>query len=471
MSDLPHVVEIPFLDPLTAFAAFAEEPFAVFLDSALAGERGGRYSFIAVEPFETLLSKDGRIEQAGGSFAGDPFEALRGELARHSMETVAGIPPFQGGAAGYFAYDLCHHLEKLPKLGPEEPAFPDLVVGLYDAVVAFDNLERRAWIVSSGYPEREPEARERRAKARAEAIRARVGAAPGASFPGERARDAPGWTSPIWHADCERRAYEAKVGRVIDYIYAGDIFQANLSREIRARLPAGLHPFRLYARLRALNPAPFAAYLGFGEVAIASSSPERFLRVSDGWVETRPIKGTCRRGETPERDRELAQSLLASEKDRAENVMIVDLLRNDLSRVCRAHTVEARELCVLETFATVHHLTSTVVGRLNPRATPVDLLRAAFPGGSITGAPKIRAMQIIAELEGRPRGPHFGSIGYIGFDGAMDSNIAIRTVAIKDATMTIRVGGGIVADSDPGREFEETEAKAEALLRAAESPD
>jgi para-aminobenzoate synthetase component 1 len=266
-----------------------------------------------------------------------------------------------------------------------------------------------------------------------------------------------------------RPGYEAAVAQVIDYIYAGDIFQANLTQRFRAELPAGLTPFTLYRRLRQLNPAPFAAYLEFGEVVIASSSPERFLSVRDGRVETRPIKGTRPRGRSPAEDQALMRALLASEKDRAENVMIVDLLRNDLSRVCRDASVAVPELCICEAFATVFHLVSTIVGELEPGNSALDLLKASFPGGSITGAPKIRAMEIIAALEPTQRGPYCGTIGYIGFDGTMDSNIVIRTYALSGSTVTFQAGGGIVADSDPAEEYEESLAKARALIDALSS--
>jgi para-aminobenzoate synthetase component 1 len=247
---------------------------------------------------------------------------------------------------------------------------------------------------------------------------------------------------------------------------AGDIFQANLSQRFRARLPAGIAAFDLYRRMRQVNPAPFAAFVKAGDVAVASASPERFLSLRDGRVETCPIKGTRRRGATPVQDRLLAEALLASEKDRAENIMIVDLLRNDLSRVCRDGSVAVPRLCGLESFATVHHLVSTVTGELRPGKGAVDLLAACFPGGSITGAPKIRAMEIIAELEPTRRGPYCGSVGYIGFDGNMDSSIIIRTYGIKGDEVVFQAGGGIVADSRSGDEYEETLAKARALIAA-----
>ena len=264
-----------------------------------------------------------------------------------------------------------------------------------------------------------------------------------------------------------RAGYLDAVARVIEYVYAGDIFQANLSQRLQAPL-AGT-PFELYRRLRQRNPAPFAAYLDFGQVVVASSSPERFLRVDDGRrVETRPIKGTRPRGVGPEHDAALALALAESDKDMAENVMIVDLLRNDLSRVCQPGTVRVPELFALEHYQTVHHLVSTVVGELAPGHDALDLLRAAFPGGSITGAPKVRAMQIIAELEPTQRAVYCGSIGYVSITGALDTSIVIRTYLVVGRDVYFQVGGGIVADSDPAQEYRETLDKARGLIAALE---
>jgi para-aminobenzoate synthetase component 1 len=254
------------------------------------------------------------------------------------------------------------------------------------------------------------------------------------------------------------------VRRAIDYIEAGDCFQVNLSQ--RLLTPARLHPLRLYERLRRRNPAPFAGYLDLGDFVVLSASPERFLRVTDGWVETRPIKGTRPRAHTPAEDEAAAAELLHSAKDRAENVMIVDLLRNDLGRVCRYGSVQVPEVCRLESYPFVHHLVSQVRGRLREDRTPVDLLRAAFPGGSVTGAPKVRAMEIIAELEPTARGAYCGSLGFLGLDGSMDSNLLIRTFTQGRGWLQFPVGGGIVADSTPEAEYEETLHKAAGLLRA-----
>jgi para-aminobenzoate synthetase component 1 len=453
--------EIAWLDLLAAFAAVQDLPRPAFLDSAREDPRLGRWSYVAADPFLVLTSKDGRITLGERSFTGDPFTVLQRALAHYRLDHDPALPvPFQTGAIGYFGYDLCHHLERLPHPAQDDLAFPDLAIGFYDTLLAFDLLERRAFALSSGWPETTPLAAMHRRRARLDWLLGRVGGAQPPAAP-------PSTTGEVAiRSNFTRPAYEAGVQRVVDYILAGDIFQANLSQRFLAELPAGLSPFQLYLRLRRRNPAPFAAFLDLGEVTIASASPERFLERRGTHVETRPIKGTRPRGATLEEDERLGRELLASEKDRAENVMIVDLLRNDLSRVCRDHTVLTPEICVLESFATVHHLVSTVTGELKDGLDAVDLLRATFPGGSITGAPKIRAMEIIAELEPTRRGPYCGAIGWLGADGWMDTSITIRTYAIKDGRVAFQAGGGIVADSEPEAEYEETLDKARALIEA-----
>ena len=453
--------EIPWLEPLAAFEAVRGLAWPVFLDSARVDGRLGRWSYVAAEPYLTLVSKDGRIVSGERSFTGDPFAALQRAMAHYRLDHDPALPPpFQTGAVGWFGYDLAHHLERLPHPAADDLAFPDLALGFYDTVLAFDGVAKRAWLMSSGLPETTPLASMNRRRARADrfaGLLARAGATPLPPAPAGEVAIGSNFTRP---------AYEAAVARVVEYILAGDIFQANLSQRFLADLPPGLDAWGLYRRLRQRNPAPFAAFLDTGAVQIASASPERFLELRGRQVETRPIKGTRPRGATPEADEALGRELLASEKDRAENVMIVDLLRNDLSRVCRDHTVLTPEICVLESFATVHHLVSTVTGELRPGLDAVDLLRATFPGGSITGAPKIRAMEIIAELEPTARGPYCGAIGWLGADGWMDTSITIRTFAIREGRVAFQAGGGIVADSDPAAEYEETLAKARALLES-----
>jgi para-aminobenzoate synthetase component 1 len=463
--------EIPFIDPLRVCAAMGDLPGLVFLDSARADRRLGRWSYVAADPFIVLTSKDGRIrlttmprEGEGSdpeerSFTGDPFTVLQRLLRACPLQTDPDLPPFQTGAVGWLGYDLAHHLERLPSPETDDLRFPDMMLGFYDAIAAFDVIEGRAWLMSSGLPEIAPEARMHRRRARLEMLEKQVLQAP--EMPPVSTVSA----SPV-SSNFTRPDYEAAVARVIEYILAGDIFQANLSQRFRTELPDSLSPLDLYRRVRDRNAAPFAAFMTFGEVAIASASPERFLSLTAGRVETRPIKGTRPRGSTPEVDAGLAAELLDSEKDRAENVMIVDLLRNDLSRVCREGTVQTPEICTLESFATVHHLVSTVVGTLRDGADAVDLLRATFPGGSITGAPKIRAMEIIAELEPTRRGPYCGALAWLGLDGSMDSAITIRTLAIRGRQVAFQAGGGIVADSQPAAEYEETLVKARALLAA-----
>jgi len=453
-----HHEPLRWVEPHQLFAGLAHEPFALFLDSATAGPANhpalhGRWSFIALDPFETL----------NGGHA--PFAELRAKLALYAGEKpVADLPPFTGGAAGFFGYDLAHHLEKLPPavapFAQDDQHLPQLALGFYDLVIAFDMVTRRATLFSSGLPETDPAARKARAKQRAGNLVARINAL---NMPAKSVSlSAPRSVT----SNFTREAYESAVARIIAYIRAGDIFQANLTQRFETKRQTDETPYDLYLRLRDISPAPFSAFFNFGDGALVSSSPERFLVARDGQVETKPIKGTRPRGKTQDEDQRLAAELLASEKDRAENVMIVDLLRNDLSRTCDDNSVTVEKLCALESFANVHHLVSTVRGKLREHATPLDLFMGAFPGGSITGAPKLRAMEIIAGLEPTTRGPYCGSIGYMSFDGAMDTSIAIRTMIVKGDRITFQAGGGIVADSDPASEYEESLTKARAMLAA-----
>jgi para-aminobenzoate synthetase component 1 len=347
-----------------------------------------------------------------------------------------------------------------------------LWLGLYDVVIAFDHQTEQAWIISQGFPEHDPLRRRRRAKARAAEFGRCLATAHrtflstlNASLPAENlspqfpVRGINGLTSNF-----SQDGYLAMIRRGIEYIFAGDVFQVNLAQ--RLMYPASDDSVSLYLRLRERNPAPFAAYFDLGTFQIVSASPERFLQVSDRHVEARPIKGTRRRAIQSEADQLAGMELLTSEKDRAENVMIVDLLRNDLSRVCEPDRVIVSELCRLERYQFVQHLVSVVHGALREEFGPLDLLRAAFPGGSVTGAPKIRAMEIIAKLEATARGAYCGALGYIGFDGTMDSSILIRTITAARGWWQFPVGGGIVAQSDPEREHQETWDKAEGMLQA-----
>ncbi|HEV3203152.1 MAG TPA: aminodeoxychorismate synthase component I [Gemmataceae bacterium] len=468
----------PGTDPWELAQRLAALPHFLFMDSALKHPHLGRYSFITADPFQWISSRGSRTVISGEGRVVEeinPFAVLAESIRRYQSESIPGLPPFQGGAAGLFGYDLCHHLERLPRPKFDEFQTPDLAVGLYDWTLAFDLVDNRAWLISTGFPETEPRRRRARAVRRLAEVKKylRDGDAAGTSrgspfqeklavqdlAPQFPVADIPGLLSNF-----NRETYLQTVRRIIDYIQAGDCYQVNLAQ--RLLRPATVEPLELYGRLRERNPATFAAYFNLGDVIIASSSPERFLRVENNAVETRPIKGTRPRGQTPPEDRARIQELLASAKDRAENVMIVDLLRNDLGRVCRYYSVRVPAVCRVETYPFVHHLVSEVRGQLREGLTPLDLLRAAFPGGSVTGAPKIRAMEIIAELEPSARGPYCGSLGYIGFDGTMDTNILIRTFTAGRGWFQFPVGGGIVADSLPEHEYQETWQKAQGLLRA-----
>ena len=374
---------------------------------------------------------------------------------------IPELPPFQGGIAGLFGYGLGRAIERLPEPEFDEFAVPDLAVGIYDWVVSFDHGSGRAWIVAHGD---DAEVAVRTVMEALEAPTIMLNS-PKSKRMAIRTASRPLPNHPSLLSNFTRDEYESAVSRTIEYIRAGDVFQVNLSQ--RLLTPLGEHPLDLYGRLRACNPAPFGGYFDLGDFAIASASPERFLALSaDGQVLTRPIKGTRRRGFNPAEDFALRDDLQASEKDMAENLMIVDLLRNDLGRVCEYGSVRVERLFEPESYATVHHLVSEVRGQLRNGIGPIELLRATFPGGSVTGAPKIRAMEIIAELERVARGPYCGSLGWIGFDGEMDTSILIRTMTCGRGWVQFPVGGGIVADSDPAREYEETLYKAEGMLRA-----
>jgi para-aminobenzoate synthetase component 1 len=469
----PLVEELtPVPDPARCCEQLEGLPYRIFLDSAATATRLGRYSFLTADPIDV-------IQRKGSSAA---LDEVRSRLAPFRVGPVIGLPPFQGGAAGYIAYDWGLTLERLPAPRFDDLALPDVVLGIYDWVVAWDHVASRAWLISTGMPETRSEARAARAVERARIIRERLQVGPVLSAFARRGSDrlsptrnsfAPsylvehGWWDPTFElrSSFSRSAYLDAVQRVREYIFAGDIFQANLSQ--RFETPLRGSPWAFYVRLRTRNAAPFAAFLETPDASVISASPERFLRVDrNGFVETRPIKGTRPRGVGPEHDAALGQALAESAKDRAENLMIVDLMRNDLSRVCAPHTVRVSELFSLERYATVHHLVSTVVGQLESSHDALHLLRAAFPGGSITGAPKLRAMEIIAELEPSQRSVYCGSIGYWSVTGELDTSIAIRTAVVRGGRVYFSAGGGIVADSDPEEEYRETIDKARALIDA-----
>lgn len=454
-----HVRELQWIEPVTAMRSLAHRPQLTFLDSAARHELLGRYSYLSCDPFSTYKVADGQASCNGEALEGDPWEVLRTLLAKYPQEHRLDLPPFQGGAAGFLAYDLNRTLEQLPAPAIPGLGLPQSVLHFYDVVISYDHSDHRCWIVSTGWPEQDPARRSERARGRADEFAALL------ANPKSPRNESPG-TPGVWHSNFSRDGYIAAVQRVIDLILAGDVFQANVAQRFSARLLPSFDPLAFYCKLRSLNPAPFAALLRYGKLTIASSSPERFLKLDGQQVETRPIKGTIARSADSEEDQRRAEVLVASEKDRAENIMIVDLLRNDLSRVCTPHSVEVPVLCDLESYASVHHLVSIVRGQLAGDQDALTLLRACFPGGSVTGAPKVRSMEIIAEIERVARDVYCGAIGFIGFNGHMDTNIAIRTVTIDDGLAVFHAGGGITAMSDPEAEYEETLAKAQRIFDA-----
>ena len=456
----PFIRDLPIKDPLLAFAALEHLPYSLIFDSADKNHPNARYSFVVSHPIETLEYKNGEMQITNWNeqkkIKGEPFKIIKDRMKHWipESEPVRGLPPFQGGVAGYFGYDIGRALEELPETATDNPDMPDLALGIYDQVLAFDHERDQAWIITHAKTYHD-------ARKKQDYL---LGLLRGARKP-----EAFEGADMEWESNFDGVDYTDTVEKVIEYIKAGDIFQANLSQRFDADLPIGFDSFAHYLHMREVNAAPFATYMNCGNgIKISSASPERFLTVKDSKVETRPIKGTRPHVANHIIDAQYKDELNNSEKDRAENTMIVDLLRNDLSKVCKVKSVTVSELCKLETFASVHHLVSTVRGELKKSQAPLDLLKACFPGGSITGAPKIRAQEIIEELEPSRRGPYCGSMGYVGFDGTMDSNILIRTLVYQNDTGSFQVGGGIVADSDPDDEYQETFHKAESIFRSFE---
>lgn len=455
MKDPAFVGLPPDLGAFDAFAALVREEasYPCLLDSAAGFGSLGARSYAAGDPFLVVHAKgdqarlsrprDGREE----SWSGNPFDLLAELLAEHRAP-AGPFPLACGGAIGYLAYDLFHHLERIPRRCVDDLGTPDLFLAFYDGVGVFDHREGhpqgRATLALSA-PGSEERLRDLWARIAESAPRATPTAPP----PGP---------PPAVEGNFTPDAYRAAVARVRSLIAAGDVYQVNLSQ--RFSVPCAEAPLSFYGRLRAASPAPFGACLFPDGFAVLSNSPERYLSIDGDRIETRPIKGTRPRGATPEEDRRLAEELSRSAKDRAEHVMIVDLERNDLGRVCAYQSVHVPEFEVVESYANVHHLVSTVAGRVHPSKSAVDCIRNSFPGGSITGAPKVRALEVIEELEPTARGVYCGSIGYIDFSGRVDLSIAIRTAVLKDGRLYYQVGGGIVHDSDPEEEYQETLVKA-----------
>ena len=450
------------LRAVDALPAFLGDPYPVLLDSGM--DSGGwmdGYSVVAADPFLTLKSRGRKawIESGDGrsSAGSDPFEALRRLLADHAISPLPGVPLPHGGAIGYLGYELGQHLERLPSTGRDDMALPEMCLAFYDWCLVQERSSGRAWIVATGLPDRDQQAAGRRLEWALDRLH-------GLETKEERTDDSEAWAAGGLRSNFRREQYLAAVETAKDYLVAGDIYQVNISQRYQGSLQGD--SWQLYRRLRRVNPPLFGAYLGFPESTVMSVSPEEFLRLQGRQVRTRPIKGTRPRGATPAQDRELGLALTESVKDRAENLMIVDLMRNDLGRVCRVGSVRVPDLFGLEAHPTVFHLVSTVTGELEEGRDAVDLLRASFPGGSVTGAPKIRAMEIIDELEPHRRGVYCGGIGLLDFAGNLHLNMAIRTLVRAGDSFYFHVGGAIVFDSEPADEYEETIHKGRGLLRA-----
>jgi para-aminobenzoate synthetase component 1 len=424
--------------------------------SAGGDKRLGQFSFLGANPFLVIKSKGRNITiiRNGKTIRkqGDPFEELRRLLSAYAVKPGRYPVPFTGGAVGYFGYGLKRFIEKLPHRAKDDINLPDMFFGFYDEFIAIDHLTNKTWQVTLG----NAECGMRNAEYRAPLSHIAYPTSHIAHLASRIHKLASNFTKP---------QYLKAVRKVIDYIFAGDIYQANLSQRFQTNYTGS--PLELYKRLLQVNPAPFSAFLQPSDKeAIISSSPERFIKVTGDVIETRPIKGTRPRGRTPFQDRRLKQELYRSAKDNAELSMIVDLERNDVGKVCVYNSVRVTDRKVIETYPTVHHLVSTITGRLDRRYDAIDVIKATFPGGSITGAPKVRAMEIIDELEPTARNAYTGAIGYIGFDGNLDLSIAIRIFMLQRQKLYFQAGGGIVADSDPESEYRETLDKAKGLVNA-----
>ena len=416
-------------DILTCAEKLNHLPYTLFFDSNRPEHPSSQWSFLCWNPIETITAKNGIITHNNNKAINehDVFTFLQSRLNAHSAQKHHKIP-FTGGIAGYWGYDLGRQLEDIPQNTTDDINVPDMMVGIYNNVLAHDHANNKTWL---------------------------IGEMPNFS----QGNITKTITDIDWKPQISETKYKDNIKKIIDYIYAGEVYQVNISRRFEANLSKNFNSFNHYKHLRKVNSAPFSAYMNFGDVQLASCSPERFLKCDGQHVEAQPIKGTL----PSSQDKNI---LLNSKKDIAENTMIVDLLRNDLSKVCDYHSVKVPKLCNLETFEGLHHLVSTVLGVLKPNKKLTDLLRVCFPGGSITGAPKIRAIELIEELEETRRGPYCGAMGYIGFNGNMDTNIAIRTITYANNKAYLQTGCGIVSDSNPEKELQESLDKAAKIFES-----
>ena len=446
--------------PVSAYLKVARPPYSYLLESVAGGERIGRYSFIGTDPYRVIKTGPG---QPHGQV--DPLTLVQDEMSKFKLVPVEGLPPFHGGAVGYLAYDSISYFEPRVPMMPADPqGLPESVFTFGDTMLVFDHLRHDIKVVSHAHLDGDIEAAYNAAIAKIDEMVERL-AKPLELPPGLQPSNAGGSQNPAEVlSNFNREAYDDAIDKCVEYIYAGDVIQVVNSQRFSRRTDA--HPFQVYRSLRSINPSPYMYYLQLDDFQIVGAAIETVVMVEDGIAATHPIAGTRPRGQTPEEDAALEEELKTSEKQRAEHIMLVDLGRNDIGKVSVPGTVSVTQLMDVERFSHVMHLVSHVEGRLRPELTPYDALRSCFPAGTVSGAPKIRAMEIIAEIEGEKRGAYGGAVGYFSYSGNMDTALVLRTGIYKDGIMYVQAGGGIVADSIAEDEYQETRHKAGALLRA-----
>jgi len=458
-----------FETPLSCYSKIDEGDYSFLLESVEGGERIARYSFLGSNP-SLVISSNGNIitllegKETKAYRAEDPIGELRKIISKYKFVKTKGLPRFCGGLVGFFGYDIVRFIEEIPDKNPDDLKIADSVFMLTDTILIFDHVDHKVKIVSNAHVLGNP------AKAYDESVK-KIGrivktleTVPRTNKYGYRGKKK---ALPLkFKSNFTKAEFEAVVKKAKVYIRKGDIIQVVPSQRLEVSIAT--HPFRIYRALRSINPSPYMYYLKLGSFSLVGSSPEVMVRCEDGKVELRPIAGTRRRGASPEEDEKLVRDLLADPKERAEHIMLVDLGRNDVGRVCNFKTVKVSELMTIEKYSHVMHIVSDISGTLSKGKDAFDVLKAAFPAGTVTGAPKVRAMEIIDELENRKRKTYAGSVGYFSFSGNLDSCITIRTMLIKGNTAYIQAGAGIVADSNPEREYQETLNKAGALLKAIE---
>lgn len=466
---MPVYGELPLKEenPFSVYLKIKEGRYSFLLESGRVDGKLGCYSFIGSNPLVTVRSKGLKtrvVRQDGSTWEAEdkPLKVLKQVMADYQGIKLPELPLFQGGAAGFFSYDLGRFFEVLPVLAEDDLNIPELYFMVVDEVIIIDEAKQKLYVVANVLVDDDPEADYAAALAKIKKLEERL-ASPLAWEPFVLPEN-PQMADLEMKSNFSKEEYEEAIRKVIEYVKAGDVFQVNISQRVGTKIDC--EPLRIYEVLRQVNPSPFGGFLDFGEMQLVSCSPERLIRLEDGCVETRPIAGTRPRGKTPEEDLSLENELVNNIKERAEHIMLVDLERNDLGRVCQYGTVRVDELMVIERYSHVMHIVSNVTGRIKEGKDGFDLVRACFPGGTITGAPKVRCMEIIEELEPVRRGPYTGSFGYFNFAGDLDLNIIIRTIVIKDGMAYAQAGGGIVYDSIPEREYYETLFKAEAMLKS-----